>query len=138
MKQNFTVDHFTFIGRRIRKALADGRLLDLRLSPVFYKLVLSIVASLEREKIINPLAKEADDVLHPIGCGVSAKIARSINSLDSRVIWDSYCAGRSPLYMLRLLDPQLTASLEKLVGMFDKESDMISTLALSPETISWS
>jgi len=98
---------------------------------VFCELVLSIVASLEREKNINPLVNEADDVLHPIGCGDSAEIARNINSLDSRVIWDSYCAARSPLYMLRLVDPQLTASLEKLIGMLDKESDMISTLALS-------
>jgi E3 ubiquitin-protein ligase TRIP12 len=121
--------YFPFIGRLVAKALSDGRLLDLRLSPVFSKLLLALTSILLNME--NDVSEKKDDA-EENRTGASAVpmshasdgALRDASALSSRLdaisdaeLWRAFADGKPGLVLLRKVDPQLAASLQNVLDM---------------------
>ena len=119
--------HFIFLGRLVAKALADSRLLDLRLSRSFYELLLAYANLLS----IDNSCGELGGRFYPIGNVQVSNVPTKIGALNSERIWKEFSAGRSSLRMLAGVDPQLANSMQKLLAMVDTDdAHLIATLDL--------
>lgn len=124
-------DMFMFIGRLVGKALADGRLLDLRFSQTFCELLLAFVTVLETEDAWE-VGDEDEAFFNSIGGGDTVKLSQKIKCLGADDVWAKFCSGRSPLSMLRVIDPQLASSLQNLLDMLSNgQRDDVAGLCLS-------
>ncbi len=72
------------------------------------------------------------NVTYSIGCGNTSKLNAVVAVLSSDELWTTYCSGRSPLKMLKNVDPHLALSLTKLREIRSSgDNTTISSLCLS-------
>jgi E3 ubiquitin-protein ligase TRIP12 len=123
--------YFPFVGRLVAKALADGRLLDLRLSPVFCKLLLTFCAIVLKRGITTDTSVVADTSCQRPS-HESASILRTLDRVTDAELWREFADGVPGLVLLRDVDAQLASSLNSILDMAigpDKAS--IADLCLS-------
>lgn len=119
---------FGFVGRLLGKALIDGRLLDLRFSEAFSRLILAYC-----RVIFDNTRPESGQVAGLRQCGsMGYSIDEELEKIDRNEVWNVFTSGVSAMQLLEVVDSQLASSLRSLVEMVDKdESDLISSLCLT-------
>ena len=120
-----TIELFNFIGRLTGKALVDGRLLDLRFSRTFCKLILSYIAAAEQRSSIGSgtgLNASGDGQFRAIGKGDLSQMTQILSEIDTNAIWKEYVSQSSGLELLQDVDPQLARSLRQLL-QHSRETD---------------
>lgn len=112
---------FTFVGRLMGKALTDGRLLDLRFSKTFCRLLMAYGKVLESRRTSEESAGASESGFTPqtfsVGQAHGGRVAETLDGLDAAKVWESYCSGTSGLAMVRDVDPQLAQSLQSILDM---------------------
>ena len=74
----FVARHFRLLGRVVAKALQDCRLLDLPLSPVFYRLVLGRKVDLFSIRAIDPALATSLERLHAAACAAHSNQSSTV------------------------------------------------------------
>lgn len=119
------LSYFPFIGRFVAKALSDGRLLDLRLSPVFAKLLLAYAALLKKKddeaggSVDVSGRRKAGEESETGGTTTPAtnKLMSQLESISDCTLWREFTEGAPGLTLLRDVDPVLATSLQKLLDL---------------------
>lgn len=133
------LSYFPFMGRFVAKALSDGRLLDLRLSPVFAKLLLAYAALLKKAEVDGDgeiaeesgKAKSGDaEIGGTISPGAANKLMACLESLSDSELWREFTDGTPGLTLLRAVDPQLASSLQILLDMEGGVGDLCLSFVL--------
>jgi E3 ubiquitin-protein ligase TRIP12 len=124
------LSYFPFMGRLVAKALSDGRLIDLRFSRIFCKLLLACCnIVLKKEKSNLPGIEEALAVASSENSNAMLNYLGQVSEAD---LWREFADGSPGIAMLREVDPQLASSLQAILDMLNSESrGSISELCLS-------
>jgi E3 ubiquitin-protein ligase TRIP12 len=116
------LSYFPFVGRLVAKALSDGRLLDLRLSPVFCKLLLAFCSIvLKRETAVcaggSDIASTTVSTGAPGLSPATASLMRTLDQITDAELWREFSNGVPGLVLLRDVDAQLASSLQNILDM---------------------
>lgn len=119
---------FGFVGRLLGKALVDGRLLDLRFSEVFSRLVLAYC-----RVIFDNLRSTLGPSVDSGHCeNTFYSIDDELDTVDRDEVWNLFTSEVSAMQLLEVVDSQLASSLKLIVEMLEKrESDLVSSLCLT-------
>jgi E3 ubiquitin-protein ligase TRIP12 len=118
--------YFPFVGRLVAKALSDGRLLDLRLSPVFSKLLLAFASILLRNEELGVADEEVEPTSAPPttatvgtsdGTLAATALSKQLEAVSDAELWRAFADGTPGLTLLREVDSQLAASLQNVLDM---------------------
>lgn len=121
---------FGFVGRLLGKAMVDGRLVDLRISETFARLLLSYCRAIHEERKNGEMAM--DDDVGKYGSTSKYCIDDELDKINREDIWDVFTCGKSPIRLLEDVDVQLASSLKTIVKMMENEEwDAISALCLT-------
>lgn len=133
------LSYFPFMGRFVAKAVSDGRLLDLRLSPVFAKLLLAYAALLKKSEVDGDgeIAEEGGKTKSgdaetggTMSPGAANKLLACLESFSDSELWREFTDGTPGLSLLRAVDPQLASSLQKLLDMKGGVGDLCLSFVL--------
>lgn len=126
-----TTSLFGFVGRLLGKALVDGRLVDLRLSATFARLLFSYCRVIHEERKARGMQVDTEDAVEICGPG-DHNIHEEIERINREEVWNIYTSGRSTMKLLEDVDVQLTSSLKTILKMVEgNEQDAISALCLT-------
>lgn len=130
---------FAFVGRLLGKAMIDCRLLDLRFSKIFSRLLLSYCRAVH-ELVQSEFTSGFDGPHAPSSsyssvAETSEPRRRSVSALeavDREMVWELFTAGTSALTLLFEVDPQLAISLKAIIDLVQgSQSDTIPGLCLT-------
>ena len=132
---------FGFVGKLLGKAMIDGRLLDLRFSSIFSRLLLAYC------RAVHELVQSDESGSGAVSSGGS--LTESTASRDPRQrslallevvnrdrVWDLFTSGTSAFALLRQVDPQLASSLKAVMDLIERNesgsdvSDLCLTFVL--------
>lgn len=128
-----TCSLFQFIGRLLGKALIDGRLLDLRFSKTFSRLLLAYCRVIfDGYRTMNSSSTGS-----AMACEDGFKYSKSeslslLDSIDREEVWAVYTSGTSIMTLLDSVDHMLAVSLKSIMKMIaDGEGDSILGLSMT-------
>lgn len=108
---------FAFIGRLVGKAIIDSRLLDLRFSSSFARLLLSYCRVIHKSEVAAD-AREDTAVTTAAAVGRGKRPVRAeLKTIDRGKVWETFMNGTSALDLLANVDPQLASSLNAILTM---------------------
>lgn len=124
---------FGFVGRLIGKSLIDGRLLDLRFSSIFSRLLLSYC------RVIYEMRKESESASDRNRISSNDGFIRGkrpslpvLDKISRDRVWEIYTSGSSSMKLLEDVDHQLASSLKVIIEMVhEDQGDSISNLCLT-------
>lgn len=128
--------YFPFIGQLVAKALSDARLLDLRLSPVFSKLLLAFASILLKKDSARVVGVVAGDKNTAPGGDSSVRSAAALSAdlekISDAALWRAFADGIPGLVLLRSVDPLLASSLQSVLDMSKgSDKDAVAGLCMS-------
>lgn len=126
---------FGFVGRLLGKAMVDGRLVDLRLSETFSRLLLSycrvIYDARKDRNESHVMVDEGGEDIDMSGLGRYC-IDDELENIKRGDVWKMFTSGRSAMRMMEDVDVQLASSLKTIVKMINGgEGDSLSSLCLT-------
>jgi E3 ubiquitin-protein ligase TRIP12 len=114
------LSYFPFMGRLVAKALSDGRLLDLRWSHVFCKLLLACCNVILKNEKLNSSPIDGKDT--GSSSETSCAMLNYLAKVSDADLWREFSDGSPGLCMLHEVDPELAASLQSILDMLNSSS----------------
>lgn len=124
---------FSFVGRLVGKAMIDGRLLDLRFSNTFSRLLLAYCRVLYESGRTSDSTGGRVPLSSGHGSGRSRQsVMAGLENIDREEVWNVFTSGGSAMKMLRDVDFQLASSLNSVMDMVcGGQGDAIPSLCLT-------
>lgn len=122
---------FGFVGKLLGKAVVDGRLVDLRFSETFSRLLLSYC------RLVYELRKSGHmevDSEREISASPNCKytVEEELDKVDREEVWEVFTSGTSSMKLLESVDVQLASSLKSILNMLGTgKDDIVSDLCLT-------
>lgn len=123
------LSYFPFIGRLAAKALSDGRLLDLRFSHAFSKLILAFCSLMLKKG----LCQDRTDLSSPAAGfeNISSTVVSRLEQISDAELWREFADGNPGLVVLRTVDSQLATSLQNILDLAANDPESVEDLCLS-------
>lgn len=127
-----TIALFEFVGRLLGKAIVDGRLLDLRFSKTFSKLLLGFCRVLYEKGQALDGTEGSNFGKSSIGASdCPSTVLAELDANDGELVWDLFVSGTSAMSLLEDVDPQLASSLRSILNMVSQgQGELVESLCL--------
>lgn len=114
---------FEFVGRLLGKAVIDGRLLDLRFSNTFSRLLLAYC---------RVFGEKSEESLPRSSVGNPKSFKTELDAASREKVWSIFTASTSAMTLLKDVDPQLASSLSTVLDLARKgEREAVEGLCLT-------